>query len=118
MTDLLKEGSAWLEQKRAAYCSSLVTYSREGEEFELNATFGKTDFDIEDIDGLTVASHVWDFLILAEDLGFEPQPGDVIVANGRRHEVLPFSDDDYGWRWSDAFRQTYRIHTRDIGESI
>ena len=67
--------------------------------------------------GLTINSQVWDFLILAEELGFDPEPGDVIVANGRRYEVMNLSGEGC-WRWSDPYRQTYRIHTKDIGAQV
>ena len=114
MTDLLRQGSQWLEEQRDAHCSSPVEYRRDAQVLTVNATFGRTSFEIADESGLTVGSHVWDFLILAEALGLEPEPGDVIAANGRQYEVMNFSSDGC-WRWSDPYRQTYRIHTKDIG---
>ena len=114
MTDLLKQGSEWLEQMRTSHCSSPVTYRRGQTEVTLNATSGKTDFEVDDESGLTVGSHVWDFLILAVDLGFDPEPGDVVAANGRKYEVMSLAGDGC-WRWSDPYRQTYRIHTKDTG---
>lgn len=115
MTDLLRQGSAWLEQQRAAHCSSQVEYRRGSEKYPLVATYGKTDYEIATAGEMTVGGHVWDFLILATDLGFEPQPGDIIVADEQTHEVMPIGDDVDGWRWSDPYRQTYRIHTRETG---
>jgi len=112
--DLLREGSQWLEQMRTSHCSSPVEYRRDPDAYSVNATYGKTDFEVADESGLTVESHIWDFLILADDLGFEPEPGDVIAANGRRYEVMNLGGDGC-WRWSDPYRQTYRIHTKDIG---
>ena len=121
MTDgnLLQQGSDWLEQMRTTHCSSLVEYFKppSTDVLIVNATFGKTDYEIVDESGLTVGSHVWDFLILADELGFEPAPGDAIVANGRRYEVMAWGDDFRGWRFSDPFRKTFRIHTRDMGEA-
>lgn len=117
MSDLLRQGSQWLEQMRAAHCSSAVTYRRVGRpDVSVNATFGKTDYEVTDESGFTTGANVWDFLITASDLsGFEPIPGDVIVADGRRFEVLALGSDVKGWRWSDPYRQAYRIHTKDIG---
>jgi len=112
--DLLREGSQWLEQMRTSHCSSPVEYRHDPDAFAVNATYGKTDFEVADESGLTVQSHVWDFLILADELGFEPEPGDVIAADGRRYEVMNLGGDGC-WRWSDPYRQTYRIHTKDIG---
>ena len=116
MSDLLRQGSEWLEDMRTAHASSPVVYRRDITEYPVNATFGKTDFEIADESGLTIGSHVWDFLILAVDLGIEPEAGDVIVTNGRRFEVMNLSGEGC-WRWSDPYRQTYRIHTKDVGPS-
>src|SRR5690554_6438152 len=117
MADLLRQGAAWLEQMRAAHCSSPVEYRRNSDVHPVQATFGCTSYEVADESGLTVGSHVWDFLILADDLGFKPEAGDTIVANGRQHEVMALGEDTKGWRWSDPYRITYRIHTKDIGPS-
>lgn len=117
MADLLRQGAAWLEQMRTAHCASQVEYRRNGDVLQVQATFGRTTYEVADESGLTVGAHVWDFLILADDLGFEPEPGDMIVANGRRYEVMALGEDFRGWRWSDPYRTTFRIHTRDIGAS-
>jgi hypothetical protein len=102
---------------RAAHCSSAVIYRRAGQpDVSINATFGKTKYEVTDESGFTMGAHVWDFLITATALpGIEPQPGDVIVADGRKFEVMALGSDVKGWRWSDPYRQTYRIHTKDIG---
>jgi hypothetical protein len=99
---------------RTAHCSSPVEYRRPPDAVTVSATYGKTDFEVADESGLTIGSHVWDFLILADALGFEPEPGDVIAADGRRYEVMNLGGEGC-WRWSDPYRQTYRIHTKDIG---
>ncbi len=114
MVDLLRQGSQWLEQQRTAFCSSPVEYRRPPDMYPVSATYGKTDVELADESGLTIDTAVWDFLILADDLGFEPEPGDVIATDGRRYEVMNLSSEGC-WRWSDPYRQTYRIHTKDIG---
>ena len=121
MGDLLRQGGQWLEQQRTAHCSSQVTYRREATELVVNATFGRTEYEVEDEGsggGLRVGAQVTDFLILADDLSpvfDEPEAGDQIVADGRVYEVLAFGPDLRGWRWSDPYRTTMRIHTKDIG---
>jgi hypothetical protein len=114
---MLERGSDWLERMRTAHCSSPVEYRRPPavEAVIVNATFGRTEIELADEGGITINGHVWDFLILAEELGADPEPGDVIVANGRQYEVMALGDEIKGWRWSDPYRQTYRIHTKDIG---
>lgn len=115
MGDLLRDGLAWLERQRHAHLTSPVEYRRAGQEAgSVQATFGRTDFEVADESGLTIGSHVVDFLILADALGLTPEAGDVIAADGRRYEVMNLGGEGC-WRWSDPYRQTYRIHTKDIG---
>jgi hypothetical protein len=114
LADLLRIGSQWLEQQREAHCSSPVEYRRGEQSLTVNATFGRTTVDVADESGLSINSHVWDFLILADVLGFEPASGDVIAADGRQFEVLGLGGEGC-WRWSDPYQVTYRIHTKDIG---
>lgn len=114
MSDLLRQGVAWLDQQRIAHCSSPVEYRRSPDAITVGATYGKTDVELADASGLTIGSHVWDFLIPASELGLEPEPGDVIAADGRQYEVMNLGGEGC-WRWSDPYRSTYRIHTRDIG---
>jgi len=122
--DLLRQGSQWLEQMRWAHCSSQVTYRRGGQEQALSATFGRTQYEVQDDYGLVVAAHVTDFLVAAADFApvfGEPQPGDQIVADlpGRQaggvvHEVMSLASGGH-WRWSDPYRTTMRIHTKEVG---
>jgi hypothetical protein len=113
--DLLRQGSQWLEQQRTAHCSSPVTYRRGETEATLDATLGRTEYEVQDDYGLVVAAHVTDFLVQAEGFPFaEPQPGDRIVADGVVYEVMSLGNQGH-WRWSDPYRTTMRIHTKDIG---
>ena len=117
MADLLRDGLVWLEQQRTTHCSSQVTYRRETTELLVNATFGRTEYEVEDDYGLRVVSQVTDFLILAEEFSptfDEPQASDQIVADGRVYEVMALSGQGH-WRWSDPYRTTMRIHTKEVG---
>ena len=115
MGDLLRQGSQWLEQMRTAHCSSPVTYRRGGDAHEVNATFGRTEYEVEDGYGLTVAANVTDFLILAEDFPFdEPAAGDQVVADGVVYEVMSLAGQGH-WRWSDPYRTTMRVHAKEVG---
>lgn len=117
MTDLLQQGTRWLEQQREAHLSSPVIYVRGSHEAEFMATYGRTDFETDDETGLRVQGHVTDFLICA---GFftpvfgHPEPGDQIRAGSRVYEVMDISAQGC-WRWSDPYRVTLRIHSRDVG---
>jgi len=116
MGDLLRQGARWLEQMRTAHCASPVTYRRDGVELNVQATFGRTAFEIADEGGLTIQAQVWDFLVLADELAVlgTPQGGDAIVTGGRQYEVMDLAGEGC-WRWSDPYRTSYRIHTKDIG---
>ena len=116
MTDLLRRGSQWLEQMRTAHGSSQVTYRRDVTELPVNATYGCTQVEVADESGLTVQSAISDFLILADELGLEPEPGDEIVADSQVYEVMNLGGEGC-WRWSDPYRTTLRIHTREMGEA-
>jgi len=75
-------------------CSSPAEYRRPPEFWTVQATFGKTGFEVADESGLTITAQVWDFLILSDALpGIEPEPGDVIAANGgvMRRDAIPAS---------------------------
>ena len=43
-----------------------------------------------------------------------PEPGDRIAAEGAIFEVMSLAGQVH-WRWSDPYRSTLRIHTREIG---
>jgi hypothetical protein len=100
---------------RTTHCSSPAEYRRDSQVKPIRATYGRTQYEVADESGLTINGQAWDFLILADELGFDPEPGDVIAANGRRYEVMNLGGEGC-WRWSDPYRQTYRIHTKDIGQ--
>ena len=116
MTDLLKQGSDWLESTRDSYLASQILYRRGVTTATVNATFGKTDYEVEDDYGLSVGTSIVDFLILAASLSVfvEPKSGDQIVYDGRVYEVMSLLGQG-NWRWSDSYRTTMRIHTKDIG---
>jgi hypothetical protein len=99
---------------RTMHCTSAVIYRRPPDDRSLLATYGRTDVEVTDESGMTITTGVWDFLILAGDLGLVPRPGDQIVTDGRTYEVMRLGGDGC-WRWSDPYRTTYRIHTKEIG---
>jgi len=117
VTDLLRQGSQWLGAQRSAHAASPVTYRRGEVELIVNATFGRTEYEVEDGYGLRVAAHVTDFLVLAADFTptfDEPEAGDQIVADGVVYEVMNLADQGH-WRWSDPHRTAMRIHAKQIG---
>lgn len=115
MGDLLRQGSQWLEQMRTSHCSSPATYQRGEMSLPVNATFGRSEAEVDDGSGLRVVTAMADFLIAAAELESfgSPQAGDRIVTEEATFEVLPWGSEPC-WRWSDPFHQTYRIHTKEL----
>ena len=82
----------------------------------VKATFGRTNYEVEDNYGISVSSYIVDFLILASamDAFIEPEMGDQITVSGRVYEVMAITGQGH-WQWSDQHRVTMRIHTKEIG---
>jgi hypothetical protein len=117
MTNLLNNGLDWLEQRLLGFCSSPVQYRRDSNKQTIDAMYGKTDYEAQDENGISVGAFIWDFLIDAQALGFEPEVGNLIVINGRLFEVMNLSGQG-SWRWTGPNRKIYRIHTKDIGDDV
>ena len=122
MADLLRQGAEWLTAQRTAHCSSPVTYRRDQESHEIDATFGRTQYEVEDEHGLRVGAEVIGFLVSAEAFPFEePEAGDQIIADGPDGQAVVYEVMDLAgqghWRWSDPYRTTMRIHTKEVGPS-
>ena len=126
MGDLLETAAGWLDGMRRAHLSRTVTYCRGEESAEVAATVGKTEFDIDDGYGAVERFVSRDFLIAGAALvlggeAVEPRPGDKIeeTAGGvvHVHEVLAPGKEPC-WRWSDPYRTTLRIHTKETALDV
>jgi hypothetical protein len=122
MADLLAQASAWLEQKRTQHAAGTACYVRGSRSLNLAATIGKTTFEVDDGYGVLVRHESRDFLVLAADLAvdgqsFLPQRGDQIRET-QSGQVFVYEVTAPGkepcWRYSDAYRKTLRIHTKQI----
>jgi len=122
VADLLEWASAWLDGMRKAHLSRYVTYQRGEELIYVPATVGRTVFEVADAYGVVEHSESRDFLIAAADLFFGgavtlPERGDRIreTQDGKVYvyEVMaPGKEPE--WRWSDGYRRTLRIHTKQV----
>jgi len=122
VADLLEQASAWLDGKRKAHLSRPVMYCRGEQSVEVRATIGRTVFETADAYGVVEHSESRDFLILAADLVLDgqavlPERGDRIreTQDGKVYvyEVMaPGKEPE--WRWSDGYRRTLRIHTKQV----
>ena len=117
MSNLLSDGMTWLEGQLKEHCSSSVEYRRDEESINLDAVLGKTDYQILDESGFETGAFIWDFIVTATDLGFEPQVGDLIIHNDRQFEVMRLPGQDC-WRWTGITQSVYRIHSKEIGSDV
>jgi hypothetical protein len=120
--DLLQKASDWLEGMRVKHASRFVTYKRDTNAALVSARIGRTFFQIDDGGGIATQYESRDFLILAAELVIRgklvmPQRGDRILEmqEGQtfEYEVLAPGKEPC-WRYSDPFRKTFRIHTKQI----
>ena len=126
MADLLERSSAWLEDQRARRMTRPVLYVRGGQTVEVPATIGETIFRIDGGAGAMLRTESRDYLITAADLvlggsAVLPQRGDRIrETQGTQvfvYEVASPGDEPL-WRWSDPYRRTLRIHTKQVDVEV
>jgi hypothetical protein len=122
MADLLQQASDWLEEQRTRHASRAVAYARGSQSADLLATVGKTTFEVDDGYGVLVRYESRDFLVLAVDLMLDgtpilPERGDRIRET-QAGQVFVYEVTAPGkepcWRYSDAYRKTLRIHSKQI----
>ena len=123
MADLLQQGAAWLEGMRHRHASRPVTYQRGSQSVALNATVGRSVFQVVAADGLVEQVERRDYLIRAADLALggaatEPYVGDrireTIGARVEVYEVMGAGQEKH-FRKSDPDGLTLRIHTAHVG---
>ena len=125
MADLLQKASAWLEDQRARHMTQPVVYQRgspPGNTVSVLATIGETIFRLDDGAGATLRVESRDYLITAGDLVISgspviPRRGDrILETQGSRTFIYEVTapGDEPEWRWSDPYRQTLRIHTKQV----
>ena len=122
MADLLEQASAWLDRMRTRHMARPVTYCRGEQSVEVQATVGRTVFDTADAYGVVERSESRDFLVTAADLVLDgqavlPERGDRIreAQDGKTYvyEVMAPGKEPH-YRFSDVYRRTLRIHTRQV----
>ncbi|OQA02451.1 MAG: hypothetical protein BWY69_01107 [Planctomycetes bacterium ADurb.Bin401] len=117
MSNILKNGIEFLANKLKAHASQEVIYKRGADSASICASFGKTDYKIEDESGFQIGGQVTDFLFDAADLIIDglltvPKAGDRIEVDGKVYEALFLSGGC--WKYSDPFGKMIRLHTKEI----
>ena len=123
MPDLLQTGLEWLSDQLKEHASREVVYERGAEQVAVQATLGRTLLKLDDgYGGVRMEWTDRDFLVQAADLVLAgnavlPQRGDK-VRDTVGSQVFVFEvlapGKEPPWRWSDPFRKTLRIHTKQI----
>ena len=122
MADLLQTAHQWLAGQQREHASQEVTYQRGAENVTLQATIGRTLFELQDAKGFIQKTESRDYLISTSDLILDsqvvlPQRGDKIIETvGDKtftYEVLAPGKEPV-WRYSDPYRTQLRIHTKHV----
>ena len=125
MTDVLQTGSDWLAEKLKTHAGRTVIYRRGLDSVAVTATIGRTEFEIDDEFGVLRKLESRDFLIQVSDLVLNstavlPERGDEIdeTQDGvtYTYEVMAPGKAPH-FRYSDPYRKTLRIHTKQTGAS-
>ena len=119
---MLQQGSDWLEDQRVKHMTRSVLYGRGASSVEVPATIGRTVFEVDDGYGVLERTESRDYLILAGDLVVDgqqtlPERGDRIRETQDTqifvYEVMAPGKEP-AWRYSDPYRKTLRIHTKQV----
>jgi len=126
VTDILEKGLGWLEDKRDEHRTDVVRYKRDTFSVGINATVGRTLFEVDKGRGILEKIESRDFLVLTKDLIIDgsqalPERGDVIrETRGTEtfvYEVLAPGKEPH-YRYSDPYRKTLRIHAKLVDTEV
>lgn len=125
MTNIFRKASEWLGQQRHEHATSPITYRRGERSIEdVPATIGRTEYQQEDAYGIVTRAEARDYIVRVQDLAIDgvetlPEVGDLIeeLQCGKVYvyEVLPIGSGQTAWKYADPFRQSIRIHTKQVG---
>jgi len=123
--NLMQRGMNMLASQLPDAAGGTIHYCRNTDSVSLSATFGRTEFSVEDTNGVRVEYSDRDFIVSAaslilSDAVITPQRGDVIDVRSAAGEVLhvyevlaPGGMQPY--RYCDPERTMLRIHTKRVG---
>lgn len=118
--DLLASGAAWLSEQRHRHLTRSVEYRRGSRTIQLQATVGRTNWEVDDGHGHLERFESRDFIVRAADLAYEgeawrPREGDrVSEANSSTtYEVMSPAREPL-WRNVDPDGVSLRFHTKRV----
>lgn len=119
MSNFLSSGAGWLAQQLNQHTTQPIIYSRGSTVLELNATKGKSTFELGMSDGSVMSMEPVDWILSSDSLcQFElhfryPADGDRIHDGQRNYEVLsPGGEKPH--RYADPHRSVLRIHSKEV----
>ena len=120
MPDLIANGAAWLAGQRKAHLSKEIAYVNGATATNVLATIGKSEFEVVGEGGVMERIESRDFIVATADLLQTPARGDQIRETVGDtvfvFEVMAPVQSAPPWRWADAQRTAYRIHTRLVSK--
>jgi hypothetical protein len=119
MPDLFAKAATWLANQCQQSLARPITYRRGGLSVVAKATVGRTNYEIDEGNGVMVRSQSRDYVMRAADLVLGgvrvvPQRGDRIEESPDLvHEVVSVAGQNE-WSYADPSRVLMRIHTKEV----
>ena len=114
MPDMNSSGLDWLACQHKGNASQSVTYQRDGTDYTINATIGKTDWGVDQTSNVNAGFKTRDYLVMAADLPFLPRRDDKVieVKNGKRYTNRVIEQPGIqAYRYANTNKTMIRIHT-------
>lgn len=114
---MLETGERWLADMQQRFAAQDVVYLRLLASVDVPATIGRSQFDVEDVQGGLLRVETRDYIIPADqlvlnDTPITPTAGDRIREAGYTYEVSSPGPGIAVWQWDGQQRVRYRIHTK------
>lgn len=118
MADMLSKAAAWLAAQNRSHAATKGVYARGVDSVTIPAKRGRTLVETPDASGVMVQVEVIDWIVHVDELALNgipitPEAGDTFTVDSVVYEVLALPGLP-PWRWADAHRQEYRIHTKSL----
>lgn len=117
---LMTRGATWLASRLQTAGGRTISYRRgNGTPVSLTGTPKQITYEVAQSDGLLTQVEAWDWIITAEDLGFDPIPGDMVeeTINGvaKTYTVRTIGNKPC-FEWADTAGILWVIHSEITDE--
>lgn len=114
MPDMISSGLDWLASQLNENASQSVTYHRDGTDYAITATIGKTDWGVDQTSNVNAGFKTRDYLVMTADLPFLPRRDDKVIEikNGKRYTNRVIEQPGIPtYRDANTNKTMIRIHT-------